>query len=183
MNTTELVANVILSMRQYQKENGIEKQCITNTQYLYDFIMTNSTSDVKVKAVLVIGEREEGVLCLVSGHLVVILDDELVIDPSYDVSSLKNRRYFDNVNDFLKCISDVDRTKFPVDVKTIIESQLKFMKYAKKMNNGDCLVVDEDFYNKQADYIVEKYSLIKDNLKSPPPSPPPPPTSTQNSLI
>lgn len=161
MNSTEFVANVVLSMRQYQKENDIKRQCITNTQYLYDLIKTNTLSDVKVKSVLVVGHKNDEELCLISGHLVVVLDDGLVIDPSYEIACIENRRYFDNVNDFLKCIGKVDRSQFYVDVKTMIKNQLVFMKYAEKMNNGDCLVVDKDFYNKQADYIEEKYKDFK----------------------
>jgi hypothetical protein len=33
-----IISNIVLSMRDFQKENNIKKQCVTNTQYLYDTI-------------------------------------------------------------------------------------------------------------------------------------------------
>jgi len=44
MDVTIFISNIVLSMRKFQKENNIKKQCITNVQYLYDAIKMNSSS-------------------------------------------------------------------------------------------------------------------------------------------
>ena len=49
--------DIILSMREYQKENNVKNQCVTNAQYLYDTIKINSNSNVKTKAVLVFSDN------------------------------------------------------------------------------------------------------------------------------
>ena len=59
MNITTRISNIILSMREYQKENNITKQCITNSQYLYDIIKMNSSNNVKTKAVFVFSDKNE----------------------------------------------------------------------------------------------------------------------------
>jgi hypothetical protein len=46
-------------MRDYQKKNNKKKNCITNTQYLYDVFIKNSIMNVKTKAVFVLANNNE----------------------------------------------------------------------------------------------------------------------------
>jgi hypothetical protein len=158
MDRDLFVANIILSMREFQKENNIRKQCLTNSQYLYDIIKMNSSSNVKTKAVLVFSADDVADVCtFVGGHLVVVLDDETVIDPSYDIFCLKNKSYFDNIKDFMDIFADKVELKTRVDVKKIVSEHISFMKFAEQINNGEHVITENKFYNEQADYIEKVY--------------------------
>ena len=146
------LANVVLSMRTFQKDNFIRNQCITNCQYLYDCIKNSCINYVKVKSVIVISINNDDnnkKYTIVAGHLIVVLDDDCDIDPSYDVFSLKNKLYFDNIKDFMKRIRD----KSIPSIKVVIANFLKFIKYADDINNSKLLISDKSFYNEQANYI------------------------------
>ena len=167
MERSFTISNITLSMREFQKENNIKGQCVTNTQYLYDTIKMNLRNNVKTKAVIVFSHDEEknNVYC-VEGHLVLVLsDDETIIEPSYEIFCLKNKLYFDNIKDFLNIFDD--KVKIKIDKKKLVSHHIKFMKLSEQINNGECLVADKKFYNEQADYIEKIYSkYIKLNKKS-----------------
>ena len=148
-------------MREFQKKNCITKQCVTNTQFLYDCIKMNTrSSNVKVKAVLGFSNDDAtstGVF--VGGHLVLILDDnETVIDPSYDIFRLKNISYYDNVKDLIDIFKDKTELKKRFDLKTLFSEHIQFMKLAEQINNGEFIITDKQFYDNQADYIEKLYS-------------------------
>jgi len=158
MELTICVGNIINSMREYQRKNNIKNKCVRNAQYLYDTIRMNSSSNVKVKAVLVYAEdadKEES--RIVAGHLVLVLEDETIIDPSYDIFSLKNKVYSDNINDFMNMFKNKDEVRKDIDIKYIISRHIDFMKFAERINNGECPVSDKKYYNDQADYIESLY--------------------------
>ena len=159
MEHSILIANIILSMREYQKENNIKKQCVTNAQYLYDIIKMNSISNVKTKAVFVFSyNNEEDTAIFVGGHLVVELDDETIIEPSYDIFCLKNKSYFDNIKDLVNIFDNKNELKTKFDIKKLICDHIHFMKISEQINNGELLITDKEHYNKQADYIEKLYS-------------------------
>ena len=162
MDTSTLIGNIIVSMREYQKENIITKQCITNAQFIYDIIKFNSTNDVKTKSVIVFSnDKETNSVTLVGGHLVIILDDDNdVIDPSYEVFSLKNKLYFDNIDNFMSYFNEDDKItlKSKLNIKKVISDYLKFIKISEQINNGKFIITNKEFYNKQANYIENKYS-------------------------
>ena len=156
-----LISNVVLSMREFQKNNGIKKQCVTNTQYLYDTIKMNSINNVKAKAVFVLScDNDTDTSVFVGGHLVVKLDDETIIDPSYDIFCLKNKSYFDNIKDLMDMFNDNDKVKLKsdVDIKKLICDHIHFIKLAEQINNGQHTITEKKFYDNQADYIEKIYS-------------------------
>lgn len=161
MDPTILLANIILSMREYQEKECIKNKCVTNSQYLYNFIKKiSSSTNVTVKAVIVLShDKELDTTTCVGGHLVVILDDnteeETIIDASYDVFSLKNKLYFDNIKDFMHILKKEDKYLFKKSICDFIE----FIKIADKINNGELLNSDKQFYNNQRDYIEKLYNL------------------------
>jgi len=158
MELTIFISNIILSMRKYQKENDIKRECVTNAQYLYDIIKINSNSDVKTKAVYVFSHNEEdNTLVYLGGHIVVILNNNLVIEPSNDVFCLKNVSYFDNFKDFINIFDDKVLLKSKVNIKKLIDDHIVFTKLSDKINNGELIICDKIHYNKQADYIENLY--------------------------
>jgi hypothetical protein len=159
MELSILISNIILSMREFQKQNNIKKQCITNTQYLYDTITMNSGTNVKAKPVFVFSHDDEGgTATFVGGHLLVILDDDTMIEPSYDIFCLKNKSYFDNIKDLMDVFHNKDDLKTKIDIKKLVSDHIQFMKFAEQINNGKRVITEEKFYNEQADYIEKLYS-------------------------
>jgi len=160
MDLPILISNIILSMREFQKENNIKSQCVTNTQYLYDIIKNNSSiTNVKAKAVYVFSNGAETTTGhFVSGHLVVVLDDGTIIDPSYDVFCLKNKSYFDNIKDLMDRFDDKNKLNTKIDIRNMVSQHIHFMKLAEQINNGELIITDKKFYNDQADYIEKLYS-------------------------
>jgi len=159
MELTMFVSNIILSMREYQKKHNIKEQCITNVQYLYDFIKENTTSNVKTKAVLVFSSNKEESFCtFVGGHLVVVLDDTIILDPSYDIFCLKDKSYFYNIKSLVDMFNDKDELNSRFDIKKLINEHIHFTKLSDRINSGELIITDEDHYNKQADYIEKLYS-------------------------
>ena len=154
-----ILSNIILSMREFQEKNCIKKQCVTNAQYLYDCIKQNTNNNVKVKAILAFSENAETDTAIyVAGHLVVVLDDELIVDPSYDIFCLKNKSYFYNIKDFIDYFDDKDMLKTKFDIKKIIREHIRFTKFAEQINNDECIITNRKFYDEQADYIKKLYS-------------------------
>jgi len=159
MDKSILISNIILSMRKFQEKNCIEKQCITNTQYLYDCIKQIGFNNVKAKAVYVFSnDVETSTAIFVAGHLIVVLDDETMIDPSYDIFCLKDKSYFDNIKDLIDIFDDKNKLKTNIDIKKLIGEHITFMKVAEQINNNECIITDKKIYNDQADYIEKLYS-------------------------
>jgi len=157
-------ANIILSMREYQKDNNIKKQCITNAQYLYDVIRMNSNTHVKTEAVFVVGDNGEDTTIVVGGHLVVVFDHDTIFDPSYDIFRLKNKSYFSNIKGLMNIVKDKDKDKekfkSSIDIPTLVRLHIDFMKMSDQINNGELIITNKEHYNKQADYI-ETIDLTK----------------------
>jgi hypothetical protein len=147
------IENTILHMRQFQKDNNITKQCMTNSQYLYDTIKMNSSyTNVYIQPFMVCYSKINGLFSCMCIHLAVVIDDE-ILEPSNEIYELNDAVYCKNVSQLKGCLSRREYIKKFID----------FYKLAETMNNGQCIVADKDFYNKQADY-VEKMKKIKHPL-------------------
>ena len=143
------LARLVTKMRNYQQACNIEKQCLANTQYLYDTIRMNFDIDVKAKAVMVYSyDPDLNQTKIIIGHVVVCIDD-YIIDPSFDVFNLKNIKYFDNLNTFINSYN----IKNNYDVKKIIEEHLVFRNLATRMNKGEIIISNKKYYNNMADFL------------------------------
>lgn len=142
------IAYIINEMREFQKNNNITRKCITNAQYLYGILKSNTNNKIYTKAVILVCNNEEGTPVINPAHIVVMIDD-ILIDPSYETFSLYNKKYFDNIKEFVECCSFEE----PDMVKQIITHFLKFKPCENRINSGELYITDKDFYNNQADYI------------------------------
>jgi len=154
-----LISNIVVSMRKYQKENNVKKQCVTNAQYLYDTMKINLNNNVKTKAVFVFSDNnQEDTAIFVSGHIIVTIDNKTIIEPSYDIYCLENTSYFDNIKDLVSIFDDKIELKSKIDIKKLIYDHIHFIKISEQINNGEFIITDKKHYNKQADYIEKLYS-------------------------
>jgi len=155
------ICKIIKLMHQYQKDNNITKQCVTNVQYLYDVFKCNINEYFTFKAipVMCIGYRGNDII-IVKGHLLLKLEDR-IIDPSYEIDSLDNLHIYDNIKMFLDALS-VNEALQDFIRKDVVTTFLTFKSLADQINSGG-LVTDKDYYNNQADYI-EANSNVKPSL-------------------
>lgn len=149
------------SMLEYQKENNITTHCIVNTAYLYDMYKLNSNIKVKAKAVFVLTDDGGiGPCGMLPGHLVLILDNGTIIDPSYEIFSVKNKTYCHSIEDLKKVCVESNINLTESFMKELESDNIPFANIAEKINNGTYKITLEDsfgvYYNKQAKYIKKK---------------------------
>ena len=160
MENEEFVSNILLSMREYQKENNIKGRCITNVLYYYDVLrmcLNITANDIKAKAVYVLGYDEtKSLASICCGHIVLVFEDGSVVEPSYEIYKMKNKTYYDNIKDLKYCIEE--REDFNNNIKCMLEQYIKFSKVAEQINNGEFIITDKEHYHKQADYIQNKFN-------------------------
>ena len=159
-------------MLEYQKKNNIKGRCVTNVQYLRDTIINNmeaiSKAKVKVLPAICISRHPPDEFKICYGHLCIEWNDT-IIEPSYVIAILGKEyktEYYHTINDFMTCPFNTPKwnsTNFKLS-KEQINKFISFVKSANNMNNNE-LIVDEDYYNKQADYVENKMSSILKNRK------------------
>jgi len=149
------IAEVVNQMRNYQQTFKTKKQCLANTQYLYDTIRMNYNIDVNAQAVMVYSyDPVLNQTKIIIGHMVVNIGDNCIIDPSYEVSKLKNVKYFDKVNTFINSYD----IKTNYDVKKIIKEHLVFRDFATRINKGEIVISNKGYYDNIADFIEKQCS-------------------------
>ena len=144
------MSSVLKLMHKFQNLNNINKNCITNTKYLYDNLIYNFP-ELPARAVVVICIT--GIRTIM--HMVVMVNDT-IYDPSYDIFSLKDVKYFNNVKQYLDHITPESRK---ILGKKIIETFIEFTKYANLINNKKLILVDVDdkYYQTQANYVEKNF--------------------------
>ena len=137
-------------MCKYQKDNGIIKQCVTNTLYLLDTIKANTNIPAKCQAVIFYKETEYKFIV----HLVVVLGDDNLIDPSYEID-LQEGLYLPNIT------SVINRSLISGDSKReLIKTFVTFKKIEDEINAGEFIICRKEFYIKQADYCKDFFELM-----------------------
>ena len=138
-------------MMNFQHFNNIKGACATNAKCMSDYLKkTYPDKKIEVYPAIVTSDS------LVRVHL-IILADEALIDSSYDVFSLENKRYYLNIKEF------VDAIENPADKQNELRSLGKdFMKYldcANEINSGTFENFNAELYNKQTEYVDLKIKL------------------------
>jgi hypothetical protein len=150
---TEFILNIAKAMHGFQERNNIKAQCLTNTQYLLDCIKKNFPHiKAKARAVFVINEDTYTKTLEVINHVVIDIEDNYVLDPSYETASMKNTRVFGDFVVFKNTLINVD-----LPFKKILQEFISLNNQVNDMNNGKLVICDKDFYNKQADYVESMY--------------------------
>jgi hypothetical protein len=152
---TAFVSEIILGIREYQEVNKIKEKCITNTQYLHTTMKKIGVAN-SFKAVAVITasyDKDNNVTKIFAGHMVLTMDETLMIDPSYEVFSLPQKTYFYTIKeltDFISLFKKEVRGGF--NLKEIVTTFMRFRKYADAINNGE-FVSDEKYYEELENYL------------------------------
>ena len=151
-----MINDIIKLMWEYQRKNSITKKCIDNTIYLRDSLIMNGY-EAKVKAVIMTSvSNNELEVC--SGHLIIDIGDNKLLDPSYEMNIKPNQQYFDNIKDLLTNYSTIKNDK--EFLSDNIKNFMNFCNIANDINiHNKFLLTDREYYHKQHDYI-------KHNIKS-----------------
>lgn len=149
MDISSLIGGIILKMREYQKLNNIKGKCVDNTTYAARIINSNG-GNIEAKSYIVISV-ETTPSTLIYGHLALNFKGDIIIEPSYEVFSIPNCVYFDNLKDVIPIISK----NSTLDIKEIISRFLLFTKYAELINSGETCYTEGEYINKLDDYIEE----------------------------
>jgi hypothetical protein len=152
---TPFLAEIILEMREYQRVNNIKEKCITNTQYLHTTMKKLGVANsFKAEAVITASyDKDNNVTKLFAGHIVLTLDNTVMIDPSYEIFSLKDKKYFYTIKEFIDYVNlytEEDRSHF--NIKKIIKHYMRFRFYADEINRGN-FVSDKQYYE-ELDYYL-----------------------------
>jgi hypothetical protein len=96
----EQINNILKKMYDYQQEHNITEECLTNSQYLFQYIKNNKLGKCSVKAVIVVinVDRFTQIVCV--NHFVVEMDKQ-IIEPSYEYKKYSNATYYKNYNEFI----------------------------------------------------------------------------------
>lgn len=154
-----LIKHCIKYMHDYQKKNNTTSMCVTNTQYLRDTIVCSNLGfdDVKAITVFVVGNKEK--YLVIHAHLMVEVDGSLY-DPSYETDSYEEKRYFFNFKEMVDYIILECKGDYPMSINDIlIDNQFQFYKLqsiADRINNNVLCITDNDYYDKQHDYVMSK---------------------------
>lgn len=175
---TRKIQLIVSAMREYQRQNEIKKMCINNTQYLFD-LLKELIPEHKVEIKSVIGfcaNDENGICITTTGHLVIYVNNEYVIDPSYDIFKIEhilnsNLQVCANIIDFKNTIGDENyrvffKEKKIMDEKKLIKDAIQFQRFAKEMNEGRFIITDRDYYDNQADFVerLQKADCVFNNF-------------------
>jgi len=139
-------------MIEYQKQNDVKNQCITNCVYLMDTINSSFRSKIlKLKAVYACWFQTDKNAFISCRHMVLeVVGTKIRVDPSYDV--IKNEpTYFENIKEYKDSIGNDKRCNF----KKVCEDWIQFIKIADGFN-------DDKIYQSQVSYI----EYLKDSMCS-----------------
>lgn len=153
MTEQELLLKLLSIMWAYQCKNDIKSCCIDNTQIALDTIRTNTKLRVKVVAVIVLEHTNfiDTFTCKINtGHLVLLINDKKIYDPSWEVASYKDSKYFMNYKEYLDYMADFTDKEYN---KSVLKQHLTFTDIAQRMNDDEFITYDRTHYDKQMDYI------------------------------
>lgn len=137
---------ILRHMYDYQRINNITSRCVDNVVFLYRSLVHNNIN-ATVKAVFGVCHTDE---IIYKGHLVIVLDDKQIIEPSYELKA-HDIKYYYTLHDMCKKISLSDEDK-----RDCLVEMLLFTKTAEHINNDEGCLTNEDYAIKQSEYVYSK---------------------------
>ena len=143
--------NIVLQMMNFQHFYKIKGACATNAKCMSNYLK-KTYPDKKIEVYPAIVTSDEGVRV----HL-IILADEALVDPSYDVFSMENKRYYLNIKEFVDAIENsADKQN---ELRNLGKDFMKYLDCANEINSGTFENFNAELYNKQTEYVDLKLNL------------------------
>ena len=137
--------NIVLQMMNFQHFYKIKGACATNAKCMSDYLK-KTYPDKKIEVYPAIVTSDEGVRV----HL-IILADEALVDSSYDVFSLENKRYYLNIKEFVDAIENPANKQN--ELRNLGKDFMKYLDCANEINSGTFENFNAELYNKQTEYV------------------------------
>ena len=131
--------NIVLQMMDFQHVHKIRGARNTNAKCMHDILKKMSPDEkIEVYPAIVTSynkESESGVVV----HLIVLAvegpeSSQVLLDPSYDVFSLENKRYYLNIKEFVDAIENPEKKHN--ELKGLAIDFLLLTETAKQINEG-----------------------------------------------
>lgn len=100
------ISKYIFGLREYQRINNIEKECIINSYLAYHALKDNLSHDfneLKFLPCFVVYTKND--MCCIMVHMALSLDGHIV-DPSYETYSIPEKYYFSSIADLKNAFSE-----------------------------------------------------------------------------
>lgn len=152
----KLINKILNAMLEYQENNNIREMCVTNVQFLYDLIISNTNLKVKAKSVICIYQDEINNSTYFISHMILAFDNGDILDPSWEWSC-KNVKYYDNIKSCIDSCYNLPPKEF---LYKCINENIKLQKLANDINDGNFTITCKDYYNKQADFVEKKLKML-----------------------
>lgn len=142
---------LLKKMNDFQEQNNITEECLTNAQFVYKFIKNNQLGECNVRAVIVVININENKKIVCCCHFVVEFENK-IIDPSYEYNKYPNAIYYTNYNKFIEA-------EFNIEDKIYFGEYTK-MKYINKFLKFYKLEIEVNLTNKLKRLNDEYYSRL-----------------------
>ena len=149
---TDTIDTIVNDMYAYQKKNDIKGKCLTNCQTLLDISRSLGVNEMKSCACICVAYCGAEKL-IFKKHIILLLSNGAVYDPSYEVYSLENKMYYHTYVSY-------NQVENPPFEKDDISGFIEFIGISNQMNNGDFKLLqgkELDYYNNQFNYIMDHY--------------------------
>lgn len=156
--------NIVLHMMNFQHFNNIRRANKTNTKCMFDMLKNKLTPDqtIEVYPAIVTSHNDDATKSDVVISLVIMVitgDEQLLLDPSYDVFSRDNKKYYLNIKDFVDAVADADKKQN--ELKSLAMDFLFHNEIAKQIGNGSFDDYNRELYEKQTEYVELKSNLTE----------------------
>ena len=145
-------------MLDFQKEHNIRNHCVSNSILLRDFLKSRGLN-TKVKAVISEHCVEEEKRMVLTCHMVVEIEEETVVDPSYDICRY-NAIYMDNISIVMERLKkrNPNAKEEGLSVREAVSRFIEFIKDAEEINNSKKYTCNE--------YMIKQLKYIKNYIKN-----------------
>lgn len=138
---------LVQKMWEFQKRENITSQCICNCKYLYDTVKY-SNKDANIKVISVIAKINPHYYCC--RHVVVVYNDT-IIDPSYEIGHHQGVRYFTTVGDFIA--NNPTLTDDKAWLKQAITCFIEFAEVPNAIHNDLKIMNEPKYFLEQHKYL------------------------------
>jgi hypothetical protein len=157
--------NIVFHMMNFQHVHNIKGARNTNAKCLHDLLKKHYSDKATVEvfpAIVTSANTEDITKSLIFVHLVVLFtegkeEEKVLLDPSYDVFSEENKRYYLNIKEFVDSI-EVPENK-QKDLKYIATDFLALNETAKQIVAGTYDKYNVELYERQTEYVNLKEQL------------------------
>lgn len=156
MNNSPILSieELLSKMYEYQKQNDIKGQCITNTQFVFNYIKKHyPTKQLKTVAVIAVGDLDEPNAVVIGCNHILLKIDDKIIEPSYEYITLLNVAYYFSYEDF-----------FLTEYEKGFKCEYSKIKYLQQYMRMLCISTQINITNNYNKYIDYSYYHELDKL-------------------